>query len=72
MSNSLMNTGISGLNAAQNMLNVISNNISNAHTVGYNRSSKFCGKQMALNIIMDLLVMVYQYHQLIERIIVLW
>lgn len=37
MANSLINTGISGLNAAQNMLNVISNNISNAHTVGYNR-----------------------------------
>ncbi|KFA58345.1 flagellar hook-associated protein FlgK [Gilliamella sp. wkB18] len=40
MSNSLMNTGISGLNAAQNMLNVISNNISNAHTVGYNRQQQ--------------------------------
>lgn len=37
MANSLINTGISGLNAAQNMLNVISNNISNAHTTGYNR-----------------------------------
>lgn len=37
MANSLINTGISGLNAAQNMLNVISNNISNAHTIGYNR-----------------------------------
>lgn len=37
MTNSLMNTGISGLNAAQNMLNVVSNNISNAHTSGYNR-----------------------------------
>ncbi|MCX8618044.1 flagellar hook-associated protein FlgK [Gilliamella sp. B2923] len=40
MSNSLMNTGISGLNAAQNMLNVISNNISNAHTTGYNRQQQ--------------------------------
>ena len=40
MSNSLMNTGISGLNTAQNMLNVISNNISNAHTVGYNRQQQ--------------------------------
>jgi flagellar hook-associated protein 1 len=40
MSNSLMNTGISGLNAAQNMLNVISNNISNAHTAGYNRQQQ--------------------------------
>lgn len=40
MSNSLMNTGISGLNAAQNMLNVISNNISNAHTIGYNRQQQ--------------------------------
>lgn len=40
MSNSLMNTGISGLNAAQNMLNVISNNISNAHTPGYNRQQQ--------------------------------
>lgn len=37
MANSLINTGISGLNASQNMLNVISNNISNAHTTGYNR-----------------------------------
>lgn len=40
MANSLMNTGISGLNAAQNMLNVISNNISNAHTTGYNRQQQ--------------------------------
>jgi flagellar hook-associated protein 1 len=40
MTNSLMNTGISGLNAAQNMLNVISNNISNAHTIGYNRQQQ--------------------------------
>jgi len=40
MSNSLMNTGISGLNAAQNMLNVISNNITNAHTAGYNRQQQ--------------------------------
>ncbi|MWN31939.1 flagellar hook-associated protein FlgK [Gilliamella sp. Pra-s65] len=40
MTNSLMNTGISGLNAAQNMLNVISNNISNAHTTGYNRQQQ--------------------------------
>ncbi|OCF99514.1 flagellar hook-associated protein FlgK [Gilliamella sp. wkB308] len=40
MANSLMNTGISGLNAAQNMLNVISNNISNAHTAGYNRQQQ--------------------------------
>ncbi|OCG10302.1 flagellar hook-associated protein FlgK [Gilliamella sp. wkB178] len=40
MANSLMNTGISGLNAAQNMLNVISNNISNAHTPGYNRQQQ--------------------------------
>ncbi|NUF27935.1 flagellar hook-associated protein 1 FlgK [Gilliamella bombicola] len=40
MANSLMNTGISGLNAAQNMLNVISNNISNAHTKGYNRQQQ--------------------------------
>ncbi|OCG23683.1 flagellar hook-associated protein FlgK [Gilliamella sp. wkB108] len=40
MSNSLMNTGISGLNAAQSMLNVISNNISNAHTTGYNRQQQ--------------------------------
>lgn len=40
MANSLMNTGVSGLNAAQNMLNVISNNISNAHTPGYNRQQQ--------------------------------
>ncbi|OCG05311.1 flagellar hook-associated protein FlgK [Gilliamella sp. wkB112] len=40
MADSLMNTGISGLNAAQNMLNVISNNISNAHTPGYNRQQQ--------------------------------
>lgn len=40
MTNSLMNTGVSGLNAAQNMLNVISNNISNAHTPGYNRQQQ--------------------------------
>ena len=40
MAGSLLNSGISGLNAAQNMLNVISNNISNTHTVGYNRQQQ--------------------------------
>lgn len=42
MSNSLLNSGISGLNAAQNQLRVISNNMNNAYTAGYNRQQILC------------------------------
>lgn len=37
MSNSLINIGVTGLNAGQSKLNVISNNISNTYTAGANR-----------------------------------
>lgn len=37
MSNSLINIGVTGLNAGRSKLNVISNNISHTHTAGYNR-----------------------------------
>lgn len=39
MSNSLINTAMSGLNAAQAALSTVSNNISNATTAGYNRQN---------------------------------
>ena len=34
---SLLNIGMSGLNAAQGSLSVLSNNIANANTAGYSR-----------------------------------
>lgn len=37
MSNSLLNTGISGLNTARTLLEVTGNNVRNAYTKGYNR-----------------------------------
>lgn len=37
MSNSLINIGVTGLNAGQSKLNVIGNNISHTYTEGYNR-----------------------------------
>ncbi|WP_392586458.1 flagellar hook-associated protein FlgK [Serratia ureilytica] len=39
MSNSLINTAMSGLNAAQVALSTVSNNISNYNVVGYNRQT---------------------------------
>ncbi len=39
MSNSLMNTAMSGLNAAQYALSTVSNNITNFQVAGYNRQN---------------------------------
>ncbi|MDC9592669.1 flagellar hook-associated protein FlgK [Xenorhabdus sp. IM139775] len=39
MSNSLMNTAMSGINAAQVAMSVVGNNISNSKTEGYNRQT---------------------------------
>ncbi len=39
MSNSLINTAMSGLNAAQVALSTVSNNISNYNVAGYNRQT---------------------------------
>ncbi|MCE1736547.1 flagellar basal body protein, partial [Enterobacter hormaechei] len=39
MSNNLMNTAMSGINAAQVAMSVVGNNISNSKTEGYNRQT---------------------------------
>ena len=41
---SILSTGLSGLNAAQNALNTTSNNISNVYTPGYNRELTILGE----------------------------
>lgn len=44
---SIFSIGLSGLNAAQNALNTISNNISNVYTDGYNRELTLLGERNA-------------------------
>lgn len=47
MSNSLMNTAMSGLNAAQYALSTVSNNITNFQVAGYNRQNTVFAKMVA-------------------------
>ncbi|CAI2789323.1 Flagellar hook-associated protein 1 [Serratia grimesii] len=49
MSNSLINTAMSGLNAAQVALSTVSNNISNYNVVGYNRQTAILAQNGGLS-----------------------
>ncbi|MGO3398756.1 MAG: flagellar basal body protein, partial [Serratia proteamaculans] len=49
MSNSLINTAMSGLNAAQVALSTVSNNISNYNVTGYNRQTAILAQNGGLS-----------------------
>ncbi|WP_459175802.1 flagellar hook-associated protein FlgK [Ewingella americana] len=49
MSNSLINTAMSGLNAAQAALSTVSNNIANVSVAGYNRQTAIIGQSNGTN-----------------------
>src|SRR5476651_1522401 len=49
MSNSLINTAMSGLNAAQAALSTVSNNIANVSVAGYNRQTAIIAQSNGTN-----------------------